>query len=40
MEMLNFVVGLMAGTVLGAALLAITLLTWAMKITQGGTNDE
>ena len=35
MEMLNFVVGLMAGTVLGVAALALTILAWAVKLSQG-----
>ena len=35
MEVLNFVMGLMAGTALGVAVFALTILAWAVKLSQG-----
>ncbi len=34
MEMLNFVVGLMAGVAIGVAVFALTILAWAMKLSR------
>jgi len=33
--MLNFVMGLIAGIALGVAAFALTILAWAMKLSQG-----
>ncbi len=35
-EVLNFVIGLIAGITLGVAAFALTILAWAMKLSQGG----
>lgn len=35
MEALNFVIGLIAGMVLGATVFALTILAWAVKLSQG-----